>query len=127
MILEIVFDYQKISNMMEYTYVQKMSIVKVLLDIISVDGKIDARETHFFEEIKIRLDLSAEDHFRVREYNTLNCLSVIKEMTVEQKNYYRELMSGIILADGVIEENEQIAYDNICEFCGIPSDYLKAK
>lgn len=47
MILEIVFDYQKISNMMEYTYVQKMSIVKVLLDIISVDGKIDARETHF--------------------------------------------------------------------------------
>ena len=89
MILEIVFDYQKISNMMEYTYVQKMSIVKVLLDIISVDGKIDARETHFFEEIKIRLDLSAEDHFRVREYNTLNCLSVIKEMTVEQKNYYR--------------------------------------
>ena len=127
MILEIVFDYQKISNMMEYTYVQKMSIVKVLLDIISVDGKIDARETHFFEEIKIRLDLSAVDHFRVREYNTLNCLSVIKEMTVEQKNYYRELMSGIILADGVIEENEQIAYDNICEFCGIPSDSLKAK
>ena len=127
MILEIVFDYQKISNMMEYTYVQKMSIVKVLLDIISVDGKIDARETHFFVEIKIRLDLSAEDHFRVREYNTLNCLSVIKEMTVEQKNYYRELMSGIILADGVIEENEQIAYDNICEFCGIPSDSLKAK
>ena len=127
MILEIVFDYQKISNMMEYTYVQKMSIVKVLLDIISVDGKIDARETHFLEEIKIRLDLSAEDHFRVREYNTLNCLSVIKEMTVEQKNYYRELMSGIILADGVIEENEQIAYDNICEFCGIPSDSLKAK
>ena len=127
MILEIVFDYQKISNMIEYTYVKKMSIVKVLLDIISVDGKIDARETHFLEEIKIRLDLSAEDHFRVREYNTLNCLSVIKEMTVEQKNYYRELMSGIILADGVIEENEQIAYDNICEFCGIPSDSLKAK
>ena len=127
MISEIVFDYQKISNMMEYTYIQKMSIVKVLLDIISVDGKIDARETYFFEEIKIRLDLSAEDHFRVREYNTLNCLSVIKEMTVGQKNYYRELMSGIILADGVIEENEQIAYDNICEFCGIPSASLKVK
>ena len=48
-------------------------------------------------------------------------------MTVGQKNYYRELMSGIILADGVIEENEQIADDNICEFCGIPSASLKAK
>ena len=104
---------------MEYSYIQKMSIVKVLLDIISVDGKIDARETSFFEEIKVKLNLSAEDHFKVREYNTLNCLSVIKEMTPEQKAEYRELMSGIILADGVVDENEQIAYDNICEFCGV--------
>ena len=110
---------------MDYTYIQKMSIVKVLLDIISVDGKIDARETHFFEEIKVKLDLSAEDHFRVREYNTLNCLSVIKEMTFEQKNAYRELMSGIILADEVIEENEQIAFDNICIFCDIPIEPLR--
>lgn len=99
-----------------------MSIVKVLLDIISVDGKIDARETRFFEEIKVKLDLSAEDHFRVREYNTLNCLSVIKEMTEEQKKEYQKLMWGIILADGVIEENEQLAYDNICEFCDIPTN-----
>lgn len=109
---------------MEYTYIQKMSIVKVLLDIISVDGKIDVRETHYFEDIKVKLDLSAEDHFRVREYNTLTCLSVIKEMTIEQKVAYRELMSGIILADGVVEDNEQIAYDNICEFCGVPKESL---
>lgn len=107
--------------MVEFSYIQKMSIVKILLDIISVDGKIDARETRFFEEIKVKLDLSAEDHFRVREYNTLNCLSIIKEMTEEQKKEYQKLMWGIILADGVIEENEQLAYDNICEFCGIES------
>lgn len=108
--------------MVEFSYIQKMSIVKILLDIISVDGKIDARETRFFEEIKVKLDLSAEDHFRVREYNTLNCLSVIKEMTEEQKKEYQKLMWGIILADGVIEENEQLAYDNICEFCDIPTN-----
>lgn len=111
---------------MDYTYIQKMSIVKVLLDIIGVDGRIDARETCFFEEIKIKLNLSAEDHFRVREYNTLNCLSVIKEMPIEQKIAFRELMSGIILADGFIDENEQIAYDNICVFCAIPGEELKA-
>ena len=108
--------------MVEFSYIQKMSIVKILLDIISVDGKIDARETRFFEEIKVKLDLSAEDHFRVREYNTLNCLSVIKEMTEDQKKEYQKLMWGIILADGVIEENEQLAYDNICEFCDIPTN-----
>ena len=105
--------------MEQFNYIQKMSIVKVLLDIISVDGKIDARETRFFEEIKDRLSLGAEDHFRLREYNTLNSLSVIKEMTVEQKNAYAGLMKDIILADGVIDENEQLAYDNICQFCKI--------
>ena len=104
---------------MDYTYIQKMAIVKVLLDLISVDGKIDARETHFFEEVKTLLDLTPEDHFRVREYNTLNCLSIIKEMTEEQKKQYSVLMKDIILADGVIEENEQLAYDNICSFCGV--------
>lgn len=109
---------------MDFTYIQKMSIVKILLDIISVDGKIDARETRYFEKIKVKLDLSAEDHFKVREYNTLNCLGVIKEMSIEQKIMYRELMSGIILADHMIEDNEQIAYDNICEFCCVPKESL---
>ena len=104
---------------MELTYLQKMAIVKVLLDIISVDGKIDARETHFFEEVKVKLELSAEDHFKVMEFNTLNCLSIIKELTDAQKQFYKELMYDIILADGVIEENEQLAYDNICEFCHV--------
>lgn len=110
---------------MEFTYIQKMSIVKILLDIISVDGKIDARETHFFEEVKSKLNLNAEDHFRVREYNTLNCLGVIKAMSDDQKEAYRELMTGMILADGVIEDNEQIAYDNICEFCGIENTEIQ--
>ena len=104
---------------MEFTYLQKMAIVKVLLDIVSVDGRIDARETHFFEEIKVKLALSAEDHFKVREFNTLNCLSVIKAMTGEQKEIYRDLMADIIVADEIIDVNEQIAYDNICTFCDI--------
>ena len=41
-------------------------------------------------------------------------------MNIEQKKVYRDLMAGIILSDNVIEENEQVAYDNICEFCFIP-------
>lgn len=109
---------------MDFTYIQKMSIVKILLDIISVDGKIDARETRYFETIKVKLDLSAEDHYLVSGYNTLNCLSILKEMTLEQKITYRELMSEIIHADGMVEDNEQIAYDNICEFCCIPKESL---
>ena len=104
---------------MEFTYNQKMSIVKLLLDIISVDGKIDSRETFLFEKIKQDLELNPEDHFKAYEYNTLLCLSIIKAMTPKQKEQYSELMVKMILADEEVAENERIAYNDICEFCGI--------
>lgn len=107
---------------MDFTYNQKMSIVKLLLDIISVDGKIDSRETFLFEKIKQDLGLNPEDHFKAYEYNTLLCLSILKAMAPEQKIHYAELMKKMILADEEIAMNERIAYDDICDFCGIEKD-----
>lgn len=104
---------------MDFTYNQKMSIVKLLLDIISVDGRIDSRETFLFERIKTDLGLNPEDHFKAYEYNTLLCLSIIKAMNDEQKAHYSDLMVKMILADEEVAVNERIAYDDICEFCGI--------
>ena len=104
---------------MEFSYNQKMSIVKLLLDIISVDGKIDSRETFLFEKIKQELGLNPEDHYKARDYNTLLCLSIIKAMTPEQKEHYSDLMIKMIMADEEIAVNERIVYDDICEFCGI--------
>lgn len=104
---------------MEYTYNQKMAIVRLLLDIINVDGKIDARETFYFEKVKEELELNAEDHFRVYEFSTLMSLSTIKAMSKEQKLYYVDLMRNMILADEVVEENERIAFRDVCEFCQI--------
>lgn len=96
-----------------------MSMVKILLDLISIDGKIDSREIFVFEKIKSELGLMSEDHFKACQYNSILCLSVIKEMTDEQKQYYSKLMRDIIVADEEIEINEAIAYDNICKFCDI--------
>lgn len=109
---------------MEYTYNQKMAIVRLLLDIISVDGKIDARETFYFEKVKEELGLSPDDHFKVNNFSTLISLSIVKAMTDEQKADYAELMRRMILADNVIEENERIAYEDICEFCNVKNKQL---
>ncbi|MBO7144951.1 MAG: hypothetical protein J6W13_09025 [Salinivirgaceae bacterium] len=109
---------------MEYTYNQKMAIVRLLLDIISVDGKIDARETFYFEKVKEELGLSPDDHFKVNNFSTLISLSIVKAMTDEQKADYAELMRRMILADNVIEENERIAYEDICEFCKVKTCQL---
>jgi len=112
---------------MEYKYNQKMAIVRLLLDIISVDGKIDERETYYFEKVKKELSLSPEDHFKVKDFNTLLCLSIIKNMSEDQKSYYAELMKNMILADGVIEPSELMAYEDVCKFCEIPAAGLNVQ
>ena len=105
---------------MEYSYIQKMAILRLLLDIIGIDGKIDERESLYFEKVKKELQLSPEDHFKVKEFNTLLSLSVLKEMSDEQKQYYAYFMRNMILIDGIIEPSELIAYEDICSFCDIP-------
>lgn len=106
---------------MEYRYNQKMAIVRLLLDIISIDEKIDEREILYFEKIKKELDLSPEDHFKVKDFSTLVSLSILKDMTIEQKENYASLMKNMILADGIIEPSELLAFTDICSFCEIPS------
>lgn len=109
---------------MEYKYNQKMAIVRLLLDIISIDEKIDERETMYFEKVKKELNLSPEDHFKVKDFSTLLCLSILKGMSEEQKENYANLMKNMILADGVIEPSELLAYEDICKFCDIPMTEL---
>lgn len=109
---------------MEFPYIQKISMVKLLLDIICVDGKIDSRETFLFEKIKSSLNLNPKDHFKAHEFNTLLCLSVVKDMTSEQKAQYNNMLVDMILADEEVASNERTAYENICVFCGIKPSVL---
>lgn len=110
---------------MDFNYNQKIAIVRLLLDIISVDGKIDEREILYFEKVKKELCLSPEDHFKAKDFNTLLSLSILKSMTVEQKAQYAAFMENMILIDGVIEPSERQAYEDICIFCDIPVKELK--
>ena len=105
---------------MDYKYNQKMSLVRLLLDIISIDETLDERETLYFEKVKKELNLSSEDHFKVKDFSTLLCLSILKGMTEEQKENYAALMKNMILADVIIEPSELLAYEDICKFCDIP-------
>src|SRR5574344_1443366 len=105
---------------MEYTYNQKMAIAKVLLEIMNADGKIDARETFYFEKVKNKLKLSPEDHFKIADYNSLVCLSIIKELDDNQKKDFAILMKRMIFADDYIDLNESLVFENVKEFCKIP-------
>jgi uncharacterized tellurite resistance protein B-like protein len=104
---------------MEYTKEQKMAMSKVLLDIVSVDEHIDARETMYFESIKQTLQLTTQDHFDILHLNTLKCLSIIKSKTIEQKTEFATMMRKMIIVDEYIDPNEATSFYDICEFIHI--------
>lgn len=104
---------------MEYNKEQKMAMSKVLLDILSIDEHIDARETMYFEAIKEKLQLTTQDHYEVLHLNTLKCLSSIKVMSVEQKTEFAIMMRQMIIADRYIDPSEATSFYDICEFIQI--------
>ena len=104
---------------MEYTFQQKIAIMRILLDIIHADGIIDARETFFFNKLKEKFELKDEDHELVKSKNSLIALSQIKLLSDEQKADFAGLMSDMIIVDEDINANEVTIYDIVAEFCGI--------
>jgi uncharacterized tellurite resistance protein B-like protein len=109
--------------MVEYTYQQKIAIMRILLDIIHADGIIDARETFFFEKLKDEFQLAEEDHEVVKKKNSLLALTQIKLLDEEQKEYFAKLMAQMIIVDEDINVNEVAIYNVVSEFCGINKNF----
>lgn len=111
--------------MVEYTYQQKIAIMRILLDIIHADGIIDARETFFFEKLKGEFGLADEDHEVVKKKNSLLALTQIKLLDEEQKEHFAELMAQMIIVDEDINVNEVAIYNVVTDFCGIRKEFDK--
>ena len=109
--------------MVEYSYQQKIAMMRILLDIIHADGYIDAREQHFFNELKQLFDLEEADHESVKECNSLLALLQIREVSEEQKMGFGLYMSKMIVVDGDIDDNEVAIYNVVNEFCSLHKEF----
>lgn len=109
--------------MIEYSYQQKLAIMRILLDIINADGIIDEREKFFFNELKELFGLTEEDHELVKQKNSLIALLQIRNFTEEQKMGLALYMSKMIVVDKDINANELAIYSVVSEFCGIEKGF----
>ena len=109
--------------MVEYTYQQKLAIMRILLDIIHADGIIDAREEFFYNQLKNQFELTDEDHEAVRQKNSLLALLQVRNFTEEQKMGLALYMSKMIVVDKDINANEVAIYDVARDFCGISKTF----
>lgn len=105
---------------MEFNYNQKISMMRVLLDIIFADCKVDYRETELFKVLQQEFELSNDDLKNLNERSAIISLMDIKELDDEQKKYFAHLMDKTIKIDGIIDKREVAIYDVVLDYCNIP-------
>lgn len=111
--------------MKSFTYQQKIAIMRILLDIIHADGRIDSREVYYYNKLKDEFSLTDEAHSDVEKKNSLMALAQIKEFDEEQKVLFAELMANMIVVDEDIDANEVALYNVVKDFAQIPHPFDK--
>lgn len=109
--------------MEEFNYQQKISMMRILFDIINADGRIDVRETALFKKLAEDFELEEESRTDVDAKLSILSLIEIKNFTQEQKKYFANLMSRMIVVDEDVNVNEVAIYDVVSKFCDIPVSF----
>lgn len=111
--------------MEEFNYQQKISMMRILLDIINADGRIDVRETALFNKLAKDFELDNDSRFDVDNKLSILALIEIKNFSCKQKDFFARLMSNMIVVDEDINVNEVAIYNIVTQFCGIPIEFEK--
>lgn len=105
------------------TQQQRIAVMRILLDILLIDNKIDAREIDFFNKVNEELQLLEEAFTEVKEQNSLLALAQIRDFTQEQKEEFAQLMGKMIAADENIHYKEVAIYNVVRDFCAIDLEF----
>lgn len=114
---------EKDRKMKELKYNERIAVMRILLDIIMADNRIDGREKQLFEETGKELDLDESAKQEVESLNSLLALAVIHDFTPEQKAEFAKLMGRMIVVDKDISYNEVKIYHVVNEFCHINVEF----
>lgn len=102
---------------------QKIAVMRILLDIVNADGRIDERETFYYNKIASALGLKEQDLSTVIDANSLLCLLEIKGFNNEQKIQMAKMMGQQIVVDMDINVNEMAIFNLVCDTCNIDIDF----
>jgi uncharacterized tellurite resistance protein B-like protein len=104
---------------MDFSSIEKQSIISLMVGIIEADGWIDDEEIEFAEEVLDAIDCSEEDFDLGQEMPLLPALVTIKNMTPEQKDAVADVIFAVIVADRVIAREEAEIFEYVAELTGL--------
>ena len=102
---------------MEYSVIEKQAIIKLLSDMMMVDGHRDQQEEQYLTYVKSLLGLSS-----ISLDPTMNrekAFSVISKMSDDHKMEIAGMLQQMIMADGVQDKNEMYFWGEIVTYTGI--------
>lgn len=104
---------------MDFSSIEKQSIISLMVGIIEADGWIDDEEIEFAEEVLDAIDCSEDDFDLGQEMPLLPAIVTIKNMTPEQKDAVADVIFAVIVSDRVIAEEEAEIFEYVAELTGI--------
>lgn len=105
------------------TYEQKISILRILLDIAKADNLYDEREIAFFDKTIEEFGLDNKIKKDVESKSSLLALAEISNYSQEQKEGLSKLMGQMIVIDKDINYNEIRIYNVVNDFCKINNEF----
>ena len=96
------------------TYQEKNAVIKVLMDIAWADGKITDGEESYFQQMRNFFGASNSDIEEASKMSVVASLTILKNMSQEQKLALAYMMREMITVDGEIHENEKQIFEAVC-------------
>lgn len=109
--------------MEELTYKAKVAVIKVLSEILHADNIVHDSEVEYLNEVIKSFNLDSNYQSDVDNLITLQALSTIRELSVDQKGEVAKMMGKMIVVDKDINYNEVKLYNAFCESCNIEKDF----
>ena len=109
--------------MEELKYNEKIAVVKVLTEILNADNIVHESEVAYMNNVIQSFGLDEKHKSDVDNMMTLQALSAIRELSVDQKGEIAQMMGKMIVIDNDINYNEVKLYNAFCESCDIDKDF----
>ena len=109
--------------MEELSYNAKIAVLRVLKEILNADNIVHESEVAYMNDVIQSFGLDESHKSDVDNLMTLQALSTIRELSVDQKGKIAKMMGKMIVIDKDINYNEVKLYNAFCESCDIDKDF----
>lgn len=109
--------------MEELTYKAKIAVIRILSEILHADNIVHESEVAYMDDVIRMFHLDGDYQSDVDKLMTLQALSTIRELSIEQKREVAKMMGKMIVIDQDINYNEVKLYNAFCESCDIEKDF----